>query len=152
MKANLLDCHAEIPTILYFETKQIVFFKFYSLQVQEQLTIARGSDSEVTIRIPVQREVFHDFCEKAGLVKSGPRFRIGDFHHFSHLLGIDWDLRVCNEAGDHAKVNLDTLSMWLQEWRPLVTYTRSLTKKLVHRGYNLVLRFVKDYGNRLDLR
>ena len=122
-----------------------------SFQVQEQLTIARRSDSEVTIRIPVQREVFDDFCEKAGLVESGSRFRIRDYSLFTRHLGEDWDVRVSNDAGDHAKVNLDTLTVWIQERRPLVTYTRTLKKKLVHRGYNFVMRFVKEYGNRLDL-
>jgi hypothetical protein len=123
-----------------------------SSQIQEQLTIARGSDSDVTIRIPVQREVFDDFSKKAGLVEaSGSRFRVRDYSVFAQHLGEDWDLRVSNDAGDHARVNLNTLTVWLQEQCPLVTYTSKLKKKLIHRGYNLVVHFVKDYGNRLDL-
>ena len=51
---------------------------------------------------------------------------------------------MSNDAGDHARVNLNTLTVWLQERRPLVTYTSKLKKKLIHRGYNLVVHFVKD--------
>lgn len=125
------------------------------VQVKENLTLSRIQDTEVTIKVPVQRETFGLLTKNIGALPfqtSGSRivYRL-DRDQLGKALGNNWWHRIGNEAGDFAYVNDDTLQLWLTERSCLVEYTPDLQKKSVHRGFFCTLRFVKQTANNNEL-
>ena len=106
----------------------------------------------------MQKETCEKFLEASKLEKDGKLYRATSTaaDALSEILGDHfWSRRICNQAGDFAEVNVNTLSFWLHERQQLDTYViapnGTLKKNKIHRGYCLICRFVKNYGNRYDL-
>ncbi|XP_072048249.1 uncharacterized protein [Amphiura filiformis] len=57
------------------------------VQIQEHLNIARFSDSEVTIRIPVQKETYERFINDCGLKENTGICRVDESDRFEQVLG-----------------------------------------------------------------
>ena len=121
------------------------------IQVKENLNLSRIQNSEVTLQIPVQRENFDAFVKdikgELNETKGVRKIFRAPLSAWSNVLGEDWWWRVGNEAGDFTYVEEETLQLWITERQPFVEYTRDLKKRLVHRGYNCVVRYVKRTGN-----
>ena len=78
------------------------------------MSIAKQSDSEIKVRIPTQKETYLRFVEETAPTttkKDGQYLRPSDITQIRHLteaLGFIWNIRICNSAGDFARVNLET--------------------------------------------
>ena len=125
------------------------------IQVKESLNLSRVKSSEITVKVPVQKETFLLLLSKLEVhslrtVGARETFRL-DRSSLSGILGNDWWFRVCNEAGDFAYVDNSTLQLWLTERQCLQEFTRDLKKKLTYRGYVCSLRFVKQTSSSSEL-
>ena len=128
----------------------------FNLQVKENLQIARRYDSEITVKIPSQKEAIEHFLTDINAQESksvGRRiiYRSNVRNVGTVLASQDWFFKIHNSAGDFAYILEDTLQFWKFERAPLREYTRDLQPKLTHRGYHLTVRFVKDFGSKADL-
>lgn len=126
------------------------------IQVKESLNLSRLQNPEVTLQLPVQQETFDKFVEgleaEVSATRGVRKILRAPLSAWSRVLGTDsWWWRVGNEAGDFAYVDPSTLQLWLTERQPLIEYTRDLKRKLVHRGYLCVIRFVKQTGSHGDM-
>lgn len=131
------------------------FVSQIKIKVKERLNLSRLEDPEVSLQIPVQQETFEIFVANIGAqlhaTKGVRKILRASLSSWSSVLGDNWWWRIGNEAGDFAYIKKDTLQLWITERQPLVEYTKDLKRRLVHRGYICVVRFVKRTGNSSDM-
>ncbi|XP_046568810.1 uncharacterized protein LOC124277184 [Haliotis rubra] len=138
------------------DPKDVFLFNVLS-SVRDNLTVSRGIDSRVVIRIPITSPdvttSLTDIAQKVSSVSSYVRheFRFNDVHGPDILFGNDWWYRIVNKANDFAYVNRETVLFGYYERKMREEYTLNNDLKLVHRGFMFFLRFVKEKGNRSEL-
>ncbi|PIK54532.1 hypothetical protein BSL78_08550 [Apostichopus japonicus] len=131
------------------------FFQFHLLSaVNERLSCCRKIDSEVTLTIPVPREVFTDFVERIGLRSSSQKghtiYRFQSVACAKECFIKGWWYRIVNEAGDFCSIELETFQIWLTERPCLEEYDFDGKLILTHRGFQATVRFVTLKGNKSD--
>lgn len=128
------------------------FFKFSLLtSIKEKIRSCRKEDSEVPFAIPVQKQSFDEFVAAEQLFSFETKGKT--IFHFSNKVvaksafSKGWWFRILNKAGDFSFIDLDTFQLRLQE-RPCLEEYSLDGKILYHRGFQAVVRFVINQGNR----
>ena len=143
-----------VPTE-YIESTPAATSGFYlqlSVNIKENLSIQRKTDSFIELRLPIVRDAFEPLkgCGYPG--KQGNYFvkRLCDL---DAVLGEQWFFRITNKNRDFAFVVDGSVSYRMIERRPLVEYMpdHDCAPKYIHRGFHLVFKFVRDRGNASDL-
>ena len=125
--------------------------------IQEKLSLARKCDSKVILRIPIQKQTFtaiihvHDLGVKVNRCSRSTKLIKYQPKHLENFLGIGWWYRINNKNGDFAYVKKATTTFWMQERRPLKTFSTDLEPTYVPRGFIFMLQFVKGKGNKTDM-
>lgn len=118
--------------------------------MKENLNIARGYDSEITIKI--MEHFLSDINAQESKTIGGRVVYRSDIRSVGRVVANqDWFFWINNPAGNFAYILEDTLQFWKFEKAALREFTWELQPRLIHRGYNLTVRFVKQFGNKADL-
>ena len=128
------------------------------VKVKESLNLSRIHDPEITLHIPIQLDTYATLLTILKAVfdkqRHGRSIYRTTTQDFGRFLGPDWWFKIGNELGDHAYVLEESLQLWLFERRPITDFVKvdgGLIKRQTHRGYTLVVRFVKAVGNGQEL-
>ena len=143
-----------VPTEFIESTPEATsaFYKQLSVNIKENLSIARKTDSLIELRLPIAREAFHPL-EICGISDKRGSYSVKCLNDLDAVLGERWFFRVINKNRDFAFVVEGSVSYRVIERRPLIEFTpdQDCTATYVHRGFHLVFKFVRDRGNASDL-
>lgn len=132
----------------------LAFYLQLAVNIKENLSIARKTDSLIELRLPIVREAFAPLQKCSTCIPGkGGNYSVKSLHDLDVLLGERWFYRVINKNRDFAFVVDGSINFRVIERRPLIEYTsdQACVPTYVHRGFHLVLRFVRDRGNAADL-
>jgi len=153
------------------EQDNIIIKELFEL-IQKNLTIGRGSTHKTEISVPCNKAQFSRIFPARKRVNLGPRiygcgrkstykvYTLKSFRCVDNLFNRDWEIRILNRNGDHAKLFLPTLRMWVARPRCI---TRRMTqgrarvdrydeKDNVKRAERLYVSFVREFGSKHDLQ
>ncbi len=131
------------------ETRSLVVQNL-KLAIKEALHCQRKSDSLIELRVQIARDFFEEISKLCTELKRG-EYKLNAKNSLNCLLGAGWHYRIINEHKDFAFIAGDVFFR-LSEREPLREFSSEGQVTFLHRGYRLVMKFVRGKGNANDLK
>lgn len=122
--------------------------------MKKRLWSGRREDPDINIDLNVDQDVFMGGlgCVLPGIVHRGKMvYRLQSNRLLDSYLGLKWDERILNPAGDFAYVIPGTVKYWLGQRSPITEYKiigEQYIKSEVENGYYINFQFLRGDGNR----
>ena len=144
----------DVPEEFLKSSEQAIslFYKQLAITIKEKLTITKREDSFVEIRVPVVRDAFEHLKRSSSSAEVNGKYNLNNLSDLNEILGEGWHYRIVNRNQDFSFIIGETVSFYILERQPLTEFMKDGSLKLIHRGFVLVFRFVRDRGNRFDLQ
>ena len=137
----------------FLETTEATSFFYLQLatRIKEALHIQRKTDSSVEVCLPMPRDAFEPL-KLYGQLNSSGKYSLSKLTDLNELLGQNWHFKIVNANKDFAFIIEGTLSFCMTERPPLVEFNADGGSVITHRGFVLVVKFVRARGNAGDLQ
>jgi len=144
---DILDIPEEF--LVSSEEGRKLFFTNLRIFIKEALHCQRKRDSLVELRIQISKDIFEQIKHLGTLQKRG-QYLLRDIRSFDQFLGANWNYRIVNQHKDFAFVGKNELFFRLSEREPLCEFDADGLPQYTHRGFVIVVKFIRRLGNRHD--
>ena len=132
------------------ESERRLFFTNLRIAIKEALHCQRRADSFVEIKTQITKDIYQEL-QALGTPKKRGQYLLSDIRSFDRFLGNGWNLRIINRHKDFAYIANDQLFFRLSEREPLHEFSLDGQPVISHRGFMLIIKFVRALGNREDV-
>ena len=125
-----------------------------SREIKKKLWSGRREDPEISIDLNVDQDVFMEGLGSAlpGIIQRGKMvYQVKSNRMLDPFLGVKWDERILNPAGDFAYVIPGTIKYWMGQRNPITEYKiigERYIKSEIENSYFITFQFVRGDGNR----
>ena len=123
-------------------------------EIKKRLWSGRREDPEINIDLNVDQDVFMEGLGSAlpAIIHRGKMvYRLQSNRMLDSHLGLKWDERILNPAGDFAYIIPGTIKYWLGQRSPITEYKiigEQYVKSEIENSYFITFQFVRGDGNR----
>ena len=123
-------------------------------EIKKKLWSGRREDPEISIDLNVEQDVFMEGLGSVllGIIQRGKNvYQVKSNRMLDPFLGMKWDERILNPAGDFVYVIPGTIKYWMGQRNPITGYKiigEQYIKSEIENSYFITFQFVRGDGNR----
>ena len=143
-----------IPSENSLEDRKQSFHGQLVREIKKKLWSGRREDPDINIDLTVDQDVFMEGLGSVlpGVLQTGKMvYQLVSNRVLDSYLGLKWDERILNPAGDFAYVISGTIKYWLGQRSPIIEYKligEQYARTEVENSYFITFQFVRGDGNR----